>query len=197
LNPAKWAPEKARQDKAREAAAADPANRLIKDAIKAMYLRDMRKLAGDLSDTDEAAAALLQHHIHILVGRLPFLQPTTAGSAFESKSEGGKSADGRVVRVEERLPADGVHGRHVARVGGAVGAHERRHHCGQQDDQHDGAEEHAREQQQMALRLEQTLREQLETTRQQLETTREQLQELERDLEEREELEIPPAQSIS
>lgn len=48
-------------DRAREKAASRPENRLIAQALRAMFLRDMRKRAADLTDTDDAAAELLQH----------------------------------------------------------------------------------------------------------------------------------------
>lgn len=48
-------------DRARELAASRPENRLIAQALKKMYLRDMRKRAADLTDTDDAASELLQH----------------------------------------------------------------------------------------------------------------------------------------
>lgn len=48
-------------DRARELAASKPENRLIATAIKKMVLRDMRKRAADLTDTDDAASELLQH----------------------------------------------------------------------------------------------------------------------------------------
>ncbi len=53
-----------RWDEARAAAAtkADEAdNKALAELIRAMYLRDMRKMASDLVETDEEAAALLQH----------------------------------------------------------------------------------------------------------------------------------------
>jgi hypothetical protein len=53
-----------RWDEAREAAAkkADEAgDTALAAGIRAMYLRDMRKMASDLAGTDEEAAALLQH----------------------------------------------------------------------------------------------------------------------------------------
>lgn len=53
-----------RWDEAREAAAkrAEEANAdALAAGIRAMYLRDMRKMASDLADSDEGAAALLQH----------------------------------------------------------------------------------------------------------------------------------------
>lgn len=48
-------------DRARELAASRPENRLIAQALRKMYLRDMRKRAADLTETDDAAAELLQH----------------------------------------------------------------------------------------------------------------------------------------
>lgn len=53
-----------RWDEARETAAkaADEAgSAALAAGIRAMYLRDMRKMASDLADSDEGAAALLQH----------------------------------------------------------------------------------------------------------------------------------------
>ena len=51
-----------RWDKARAAAATDPANKAIAPALKAMFLRDMRSRAADLADTDDEAKDLLQHN---------------------------------------------------------------------------------------------------------------------------------------
>jgi len=51
-----------RWDKARAAAAADPANKAIAAALKAMFLRDMRSRAADLADSDDDAKDLLQHN---------------------------------------------------------------------------------------------------------------------------------------
>lgn len=48
-------------DRARELAASRPENRLIAPAIKKMILRDMRKRASDLAETDDEASGLLQH----------------------------------------------------------------------------------------------------------------------------------------
>lgn len=48
-------------DRARELATNRPENRLIRSALLKMYLRDMRKRAADLTETDDAASELLQH----------------------------------------------------------------------------------------------------------------------------------------
>lgn len=48
-------------EQARTAAAELPKNVAIKDEIKAMYLRDLRKRAAELADDMEAASKLLQH----------------------------------------------------------------------------------------------------------------------------------------
>lgn len=58
-----------RWDKAREAAAKDPANKAIAAALKAMYLRDMRSRAADLADSLDDAAELLQHDNKRLTGK--------------------------------------------------------------------------------------------------------------------------------
>ena len=58
-----------RWDKARAAAAADPANKAIADTLKAMYLRDMRSRAADLADSLDDAAELLQHDDKRLTGK--------------------------------------------------------------------------------------------------------------------------------
>lgn len=48
-------------DRAREKAAARPQNKLIRAALLKMYLRDMRKRASDLAETEDEASGLLQH----------------------------------------------------------------------------------------------------------------------------------------
>lgn len=59
----------ARWDKARAAAAAEPANKTIAAQLKAMYLRDMRSRAADLADSLDDAAELLQHDDKRLTGK--------------------------------------------------------------------------------------------------------------------------------
>jgi hypothetical protein len=58
-----------RWDKARAAAAADPANKAIAPALKAMFLRDMRSRAADLAESLDDAADLLQHDDKRLTGK--------------------------------------------------------------------------------------------------------------------------------
>jgi hypothetical protein len=46
---------------AREKAAADPKNKKLREQIQGLILRDMRKMAANLAESDEAARELLQH----------------------------------------------------------------------------------------------------------------------------------------
>lgn len=65
-----------RWDEAREKAAADPKNGAIKDAIEAMYLRDMRKRGADLAGSLAEASKLLQHDSEALTAAHYRTQPT-------------------------------------------------------------------------------------------------------------------------
>ena len=58
-----------RWNEAREAAATDPANKAIAEALRAMWLRDMRSRAADLADSLQDASELLQHDDKRVTGR--------------------------------------------------------------------------------------------------------------------------------